>query len=284
MSDRRTATAAEPDRRVASPRYETLAISERDGVGLLLLSRPEAANAMSPQMLCELPHATAWLADTAPFRALVVSGVGETFSCGGDLEILAGLAGDPEVDVAADSRERIDQLNRAILNLRRIRYPVVAAVNGLAAGSGFALALACDQRMASTRAVFSAGYGRLGLTPDGGLSYFLPRLLGEVRALSLLIADRRIKAHEAERVGLVGEVVQPDELLAQAHTRARRLAALSPRYTATVKRLIDESSQHTLAEHLQRERHAFADATASVDFLRGAEALFAGRRPSFRDE
>lgn len=266
------------------PSYETLELRASGDVGLLMLARPGAANAMSPTMLDELPRAFAWLADRSPFHALVIGGQGEDFSCGGDLRILAALAGDPEIDVAADSRRRIEQLHAAILDLRRIRYPVVAAVNGLAAGSGFALALACDQRVASTRAVFSAGYGRLGLTPDGGLSYLLPRLLGEVQALSLLIGDQRLKAHEAARIGLVSDVVEPGELLERALARARRLSLLAPRYSATVKRLVGESFQHTLREHLRRERDAFAEASASMDFRRGVEASFAGRRADFRGD
>jgi 2-(1,2-epoxy-1,2-dihydrophenyl)acetyl-CoA isomerase len=267
-----------------APAYETLELTARDGVGVLTLMRPTAGNAMCPTMLRELPEATAWLADQAALRALVITGEGAAFSSGGDLQILSGLATQRGFDIAADSRRRIDQLHQAILNLRRIEYPVVAAVNGLAAGSGFALALACDQRIASTRAVFTAAYGRVGLTPDGGLTYLLPRLVGEVRALAILIGDDIIRAPEAAKLGLVDAVVEPEVLLDTALGRARRLATLAPRYTATLKRLLGESFHHTLAEHLQRERHAFAEASASKDFIRGADAVLAGKRPCFRGE
>src|SRR5947209_6177409 len=119
------------------PELETLSISSRGEVGVLTLDRPEQLNAMSPTMLRELPVATAWLADEAPFRAIVLSGAGDSFSLGGDLDALRELLEDPAVDIAADCRTRIDQLHQAILNLRRIAVPVVAAVDGIAAGSGF---------------------------------------------------------------------------------------------------------------------------------------------------
>ena len=276
LDSRPELTAAEP------PCFETLRFDlEDDGIGVLTLDRPSEGNAMSPTMLRELPEATAWLADRAPLRGLVLTGAGESFSVGGDLSALKDILDAADIDVAADCRFRVDQLHQAVLNLRRIRVPLVAAVNGLAAGSGFALALACDDRIASDRAAFTAAYGRVGLTPDGGLSYFLPRAVGEMKARSWLLGDALIRAKTALQEGMVSRIVPADELVDAARRRARRLADLAPRYTAITKMLVARSLQSSLAEQLQLERHSFADSAATVDFRRGIKAYFSGARATF---
>ncbi len=266
------------------PSFQTLKLAITDAIATLTLARPEHLNAMSPSMLAELPVATAWLAETERIRALIVTGEGDSFCVGGDLAVLSRLARQEGLDIHADTHARIGQLNQAIVNLSRIPYPVIAAVNGPAAGSGFALALVCDQRLASTTATFTAGYGRLGLTPDGGLSYLLPRMLGERQAMAILIADERIKAREAKRIGLVSDIVDPLELPELAVRRARRLAQLSPRYLATLKQLVGASARRSLTGQLEHERREFAAATASSDFLRGADALAQGVRPDFQGD
>lgn len=267
---------------ISVPAFEALTIELRDDdVAVLTLDRPEHQNAMDPTMLRELPVATAWLADEAPARAVVVTGAGEAFSLGGDLGSLAEIRAAPEIDIAADCRIRIDQLHQAILNVRRTSRPVVAAVNGTAAGSGFSLALACDERIACDRAVFMAAYGRIGLSPDGGMTYLLPRALGELRALELLLGDEVVRAKRALEEGLVSRLVPADDLVDAACRRALRLAGLAPGYTRRTKELVARSFHSTLAEHLQLERLGFAEAAASDDFGRGLEAHAAGRRPQF---
>jgi 2-(1,2-epoxy-1,2-dihydrophenyl)acetyl-CoA isomerase len=263
------------------PELETLSITDDDGVGILTLDRPEDDNAMSPAMLRELPVATAWLRDESPFSALVVTGAGRTFSLGGDLSELERILDTPGTDMAGDCMTRVGQLNEAILNLRAIERPVVAAVNGLAAGSGFALALACDDRVASDRAAFTPAYGKVGLSPDGGLSYLLPRLVGELRARALLLNDELVRAERALAEGIVSRVVAPDQLLTVAVRRARRIGAMAPHYVTATKRLLAHSLESTLEQQLEREREAFAAGAATDDFRRGLEAHFAGRRATF---
>jgi 2-(1,2-epoxy-1,2-dihydrophenyl)acetyl-CoA isomerase len=265
----------------AIPSFATLTITEDDGIGVLTLDRPTHLNAMSPTMLAELPIATAWLADEAPFRALVVTGAGTAFSSGGDVDALRRILDTPGVDIGSDCRLRLGHLHQSVLSLRRIPYPVVAAVNGLAAGSGFSLALACDDRIASERAAFAAAYGQLGLSPDAGMSYLLPRMVGELRALTLLLDDRPIRAPRAHELGLVSQVVGQDELLTAAHRRASRLAGLAPHYVREVKDLVGRSFHSTLAEQLEHERLAFARGAAGSDFRIGLEAAEQGRRPRF---
>ena len=155
------------------PELKTLKI-EADGpngaLGTLTLNRPDDMNAMSPELIYELTVAAAWLADRAPFRALVVTGAGGAFSAGGDINWFQKGLDDPGHDLPSDVRRGAEVLHQAIIDLRRIPYPVIAAVNGPAAGAGFSLALACDIRIAANTAFFAPAYGR-----DGGSGPRVPR-------------------------------------------------------------------------------------------------------------
>ena len=158
-------------------------------------------------MIGELTVAFAWLADRAPLRALIVTGAGKAFCAGGDVTWFRKGVEDEEIDLPSEVRRGAEALHAAIVDLRRIPYPVIAAVNGPAAGAGFSLALACDTRIASESAFFACAYGRIGASPDGGMTYFLPRVVGPSRALELLLDDPNMSAAEALEEGLVREVV-----------------------------------------------------------------------------
>ena len=152
---------------------------EIDGeVGTLTLDRPKVLNAMSPDLIAELVVAAAWLADRAPLRALIVTGEGRAFSAGGDVDLVQAGLEESGAYLSADVRRGADVLHQAIVDFRRIPYPVIAAVNGVAAGAGFSLALMCDTRIAAEEAAFVCAYGRIGASPDGGMTYFLPRMVG----------------------------------------------------------------------------------------------------------
>ena len=152
---------------------------EIDGeIGTLTLDRPKVLNAMSPELIAELVTAAAWLADRAPLRALIVTGEGRAFSAGGDVTWFKRGLEESGAYLSADVRRGADVLHQAIVDFRRIPYPVIAAVNGVAAGAGFSLALMCDTRIASDEAAFVCAYGRIGASPDGGMTYFLPRMVG----------------------------------------------------------------------------------------------------------
>jgi 2-(1,2-epoxy-1,2-dihydrophenyl)acetyl-CoA isomerase len=263
------------------PPWRDLRIAVTDGWGTLTLHRPERRNAMSTTMLAELPDATAYLVDEAALRGLVITGAGDAFSVGGDLDTLRSHLHDPSADVAAISRANVDQLQQAILNIRRMPFPVVAAVNGLAAGSGFGLALACDDRVASSRATFMAAFGSVGLSPDAGLTYLLPRIVGDARARAIILGDEVLRARQSKRLGLVSEIVEQDQLQAAALRRLRRLTRWAPRSIAATKQLLQSAWHDGFADHLECERHLFADACATADFREGVEAFHAGRRPRF---
>jgi 2-(1,2-epoxy-1,2-dihydrophenyl)acetyl-CoA isomerase len=265
------------------PELSTLRI-EIDGaqLGTLTLDRPDAFNAMSPEMIGELTVAFAWLADRAPLRALIITGSGKAFCAGGDVNwFQRGVASD-EIDLPSEVRRGAEALHAAIVDLRRIPYPVIAAVNGPAAGAGFSLALACDIRISSEAAFYACAYGRIGASPDGGMTYFLPRVVGPSRALELLINDPNLSAEDALAEKLVAEVVAPDELMERARAKAEKLAAKAPHYVRMAKILCGQSIENSLTEHLQLERHGIADSMATEDLRNGVEAFFGGGTPEFK--
>jgi enoyl-CoA hydratase/carnithine racemase len=264
------------------PELSTLRIEIDGEVGTLTLDRPDAFNAMSPEMIGELTVAFAWLADQAPLRALIVTGAGKAFCAGGDVNWFKTGVESDEIDLPAQVRRGAEALHQAIVDLRRIPYPVIAAVNGPAAGAGFSLALACDIRIASEAAFFACAYGRIGASPDGGMTYFLPRVVGPSRALELLLNDPNMKAQDALEEGLVSEVVAPGELSERSRAKAEKLAAKAPYYVRMAKHLVGQSIENNLTEHLQLERHGIADSMATEDLRNGVEAFFNGDTPEFK--
>jgi len=263
------------------PTMNTLSIAIDGEIGTLTLERPESLNAMSPEMLGELVLASGWLADRATLRALIVTGSGRAFSAGGDVNWFRGGLDDPDLDLPSDVRRGADVLHQAIVDFRRIPYPVIGAINGVAAGAGFSLALMCDLRIASAEAAFVCAYGRIGASSDGGMTYFLPRVVGPARALELLLEDPLLSADRALELGLVSEVVAAEELHEAARAKAEYLAEKAPHYVRMAKQLVGQSLDNTLADHLQLERHGIADSMATEDLREGVTAFFEGREAKF---
>ena len=266
---------------LSPPELETLELEIDGDIGVLTLNRPEAFNAMSPQMILEMTVAFAWLADRSRLRGLIVTGAGKAFCAGGDVNTFKDGVQSEEVDLPSEVRRGAEALHQAIVDLRRIPFPVIAAVNGPAAGAGFSLALACDTRIASEAAFFACAYGRIGASPDGGMTYFLPRVVGPSRALELLLDDPNMSAQEALAERLVSEVVPAEELMDRARERAAKLAAKAPYYVRMAKQLTGVSIENSLTEHLQLERHGIADSMATEDLRIGVEAFFGGGKPEF---
>jgi len=267
---------------VNPPELNTLRIEIDGELGTLTLDRPDAFNAMSPEMIVELGTAFAWLADQAPLRGLIVTGAGDAFCSGGDVNTFKAGAEDDSIDLPAQVRRGAEALHTAIVDLRRIPYAVIAALNGPAAGAGFSLALACDFRIASEKAFLACAYGRIGASPDGGMTYFLPRIVGPSRALEILLEDPNMKMDQALAEGLVSEVVAPDELMDAARAKAEKLAKMAPHYVKMAKRLCGVSIENGITEHLQLERHGIADSMGTEDLREGAVAFFSGEKPVFK--
>ncbi len=264
------------------PELSTMRIEVDGEIGTLTLDRPGTFNAMSPEMIVELGTAFAWLADQAPLRALILTGSGHAFCSGGDVNTFKAGVEEDQAALSAQVRRGAEALHTAIVDLRRIPYAVVCALNGPAAGAGFSLALACDIRIASEKAFLACAYGRIGASPDGGMTYFLPRVVGPSRALELLLEDANMTAAEALEEGLVSEVVGPDELMEAARVKAEKLAAKAPHYVKMSKRLCGVSIENSITEHLQLERHGIADSMGTEDLREGAIAFFSGETPVFK--
>jgi len=268
----------------APPDLETLKIEVDGDVGSLTLDRPDSLNAMSPELIGELTVAAAWLADRAPIRALVVDRRRPRLLLGWGRQLVQarrrGGRGGPALRGAPRRRGPAP----GDVDFRRIPYPVIAAINGPAAGAGLSLALSCDIRIASEDAFFAIAYGRIGASPDGGMTYFLPRVVGPAKALELALNDPNLDAKAALALGLVSEVVPGDELLARAGAKAEKLAAKAPHYVRMAKALLHESIENSLTEHLQLERHGIADSMGTEDLRKGVTAFFAGEQPLFKGE
>ena len=270
-------TAASP----TPPELETIRIDIDGEIGTLTLDRPEVLNAMSPELIGELVTAAGWLADRARLRGLVVTGAGRAFSAGGDVTwFKRGLEESGEY-LSADVRRGAEVLHQAIVDFRRIPYPVIGAINGVAAGAGFSLALMCDLRIASEEAAFVCAYGRIGASPDGGMTYFLPRVVGPARAIELLLEDPILSAEAAREEGIVREVVPAGRLLDAARERAEEVASRAPHYVRMSKFLVGQSLENGLTEHLQLERHGIADSMATEDLREGVGAFLEGRQATF---
>jgi 2-(1,2-epoxy-1,2-dihydrophenyl)acetyl-CoA isomerase len=263
------------------PQLNTMRIEIDGEIGTLTLDRPDAFNAMSPELIGEMTVAFAWLADRAPLRGLIVTGAGKAFCAGGDVTWFRKGVEAGEVDLPSEVRRGAEVLHQAIVDLRRIPYPVIAAVNGPAAGAGFSLALACDIRIAAGTAFFAPAYGRIGASPDGGMTYFLPRVLGPSKALELLLEDPNLSAEDAKELGLVSEVVGAEEVMQRARVKAEELAKKAPHYVRMAKLLCGVSLDNSLTEHLQLERHGIADSMATEDLRNGVETFFSGGTPEF---
>jgi 2-(1,2-epoxy-1,2-dihydrophenyl)acetyl-CoA isomerase len=268
---------------ISPPELETIRIEIDGEIGTLTLDRPDALNAMSPELIAEFTEAAAWLADRAPLRALIVTGAGDrAFCAGGDVNWFRRGVEDDDVDLPSSVRRGAEVLHQGIVDFQRIPYPVIAAVNGAAAGAGFSLALACDLRIASEDSAFVIAYGRIGASPDGGMTYFLPRVVGPAKAKQLLLEDPMISPADALELGLVSYVVPADRLMDEARAKAEELAAKAPHYIRMSKLLANTSLDHSLTEHLQIERHGIADSMATDDLRDGVTAFFAGEQPEFK--
>ncbi|MGH2993740.1 MAG: enoyl-CoA hydratase/isomerase family protein [Solirubrobacterales bacterium] len=268
---------------VSPPKLKTLRIDIDGEIGTLTLDRPDALNAMSPELIAEFTEAAAWLADRAALRALIVTGSGErAFSAGGDVNWFRRGVEDDDIDLPSSVRRGAEVLHQGIVDFQRIPYPVIAAVNGAAAGAGFSLALACDIRIASEDSFFVVAYGRIGASPDGGMTYFLPRVVGPAKAKQLLLEDPMISPADALELGLVSYVVPADKLMDAARAKAEELAAKAPHYVRMAKLLANVSLDNSLTEHLQVERHGIADSMGTEDLRDGVTAFFAGEEPEFK--
>lgn len=256
--------------------YDTLDL-ERDGsVASVRLARPEHLNSLTQQAAEELRDAAADLREDEQVRCIVLSGTDDAFSAGADLHQLAGDATDePAI------RQLASTVHEAILQLYRAEKPVVAGVDGTAAGAGFGLALCGDVVLASEEARFEYAYPRIGLTGDGGSTFFLPRLVGLRRAKEIALLDDPIGPRRAVELGIATEVVAAGDFDERLSELASRLASGPTTAFGEVKRLLTESFERSLEDQLAAETTAIARATRTDDYARGHDAFGTDEDPEF---
>jgi len=248
-------------------------LTSRDGAVLTItLNRPDVLNALNGAVHAALAGALKEARDEA-VRAVVITGAGRGFCVGQDLAEFGAMP-----DVADSLRRRYHPNIRAI---RELEKPVIAAVNGPAAGAGMSLACACDIRVAADGATFVPAFINIGLVPDSGGTFFVTRLLGYARAFEWLCSGRRLTAAEAHAWGLVAEVVETERLAERVAELAAELAALPTRGVGMTKRLLDRASTAALYEQLEREAQLQSAATQTDDFREGVAAFLEKRTPEF---
>jgi 2-(1,2-epoxy-1,2-dihydrophenyl)acetyl-CoA isomerase len=255
--------------------YSTLLLDIRAGVAHIRLNRPDAYNGLNLTMAEELADAALRCGNDPAVRAVLLSGEGRVFSAGGDLNDFTarGSGIKPYIE------ELTAAFHLAVSRLVRMAPPVIAAVQGSAAGGGMSLAIACDLVVAAESARFTMAYTRIGLCPDGSSSYFLPRLVGLKRALDLILTNRVLGAQEALEWGLVSRVVPDAELMSEAETLARNLAAGPTAAFGLSKRLVQSGWTETLETQMALETQAISSLTASDDAREGIQA-FLEKRPA----
>jgi len=252
---------------------------EADGaVATITFDRPDALNALTIPIKVALLDALRSIGEDRSIRAVILTGAGRAFCAGQDL----AERDDPDAPpLDVELRERYNPIVRAI---RALDQPVIAAVNGVAAGAGASLAFACDLRIASADARFVLAFGRIGLVPDSGATWFLPRLVGAARAAEIALVGDPIDADEALRIGLVDRVVPPDTLMAEARAMADRLAAGAPRALAMTKHALQRSWSIDLDAALEDEARLQGEAGATSDHAEGLAAFREKRPPRFTGE
>ncbi|HEX2909953.1 MAG TPA: enoyl-CoA hydratase-related protein [Chloroflexia bacterium] len=257
-------------------KYETILYEmAAPGIARVTLSRPEALNSFTGQMLAELTDAWKRLAQDKEVRCVLVSGAGRAFCAGQDLRANPEAIQDLQTWLANTYRPMLSALEA-------IRKPTIAVVNGVAAGAGFSLTLACDFRVASSKARFIPAFGKIALVPDSGMSYFLPRLVGFSRALEVVGANRDLTAEEALAWGMVNRVSAPEQLEETALAFATQLAQAAPVAYALTRQMFHRSNNMDLMTALMMEEEYQGQAGSTDDFKEGLAAFEQKRAPEFK--
>ncbi|HET9363481.1 MAG TPA: enoyl-CoA hydratase-related protein [Candidatus Angelobacter sp.] len=255
---------------------EPVLFEVRDNVAHITLNRAHAGNSIDLSMAKELMAVSLECERDKSVRAVLLRGAGNDFCFGGDVKIFAAQA-----ELASYLREVTSYLHLAVSRFARLNAPVIAAVQGAAAGGGFSLAISCDLVLAADSATFLMAYTRIGMAPDGGSSYFLPRLVGLKRALELTLTNRVLSAREACEWGLVTEIVAADKLTGRAEELARSLAQGPTSALGAAKRLLHSGWNQSLETQMEWESRAIAEASGTADGKEGIRAFVEKRKAKF---
>lgn len=267
---------------------EELLFEKRDSIAILTLNRPEKFNALNPTLRDGIVRVCQDVQRDDDVRVMIITGAGPAFCSGADLS--NKLKDQPSNPVLSASGAAVAKTRRYItapighysLAIRNLEKPVIAAVNGIAAGGGLGIVLACDIRIASDKARFGAIWVRRGLVPDAGATYLLPQIVGLSKACELMFKGTIIDAKEAERIGLVNLIVSPDELMKRAEEMAAQIAQNAPIALEWAKKIIYMGPNNSLESHLYLESAAQRICSQSEDFKEGVRSFMEKRNPVFK--
>jgi 2-(1,2-epoxy-1,2-dihydrophenyl)acetyl-CoA isomerase len=254
----------------------------KDGIARLTLNRPQQLNALNEALGRELIDLTGRIEHDPAVRCVVLQGAGDHFCAGGDITMFRELAKQPPRERQRHEREFLHGIHVAILSLAEMPKPVLARVQGAAAGIGLSFVLLADLAIAADDAKFTLAYNQIGLSPDGSSSYFLPRTVGLKKAMEIAFLGERFDAKTALSLGIVNRVVPRAELDAAVEAMAQRLAAGATQAIGRTKALFRRSSRASLADQLAAEVEHFAASAATDDFVEGANAFLEKRPPRFK--
>lgn len=254
----------------------------KDGIGWITLNRPESLNALSPEMTDGLIAVTARFEKDPAVRAVVIRGAGTHFMAGGDIKgFHKSLTEDRERHLA-NFEMRVVKAHQTIYQIRRMAKPVLASVQGAAAGFGLSLILNCDLAIAADDAFFTLAYRHIGLSADGGATYFLPRIVGERKALEIALLGERFTAQEAKDNNILNWIVPKDKLADETAKMARKLADGPTFALGVAKKLIRSSLDNSWDEHSHREAEGLAACAATDDHFEGLNAFLEKRKAAFK--
>lgn len=259
--------------------FNTIEFTVNSGVATLTLNRPKALNSFTMEMHGEVREAMAQVIDDASIRCLVITGAGRGFCAGQDLGDRAVSADDAPPDLGESVEKNYNPLIRSIMNLPK---PVICAVNGVAAGAGSSIALACDIVLAARSASFIQVFCKIGLVPDSGGTWNLPRAVGLARAKGLAMLGDRLPAETAEEWGLIWKCIDDDSLQEETQKMARYFATQPTRALGRIKKLLNESGTNTLYEQTELEKEAMQELGQSDDYREGVAAFMEKRPPVFK--
>jgi len=265
---------------MSAPSYETITYEKSEGVAFITLNRPDVLNAVNEKMGQELLDSLRAAERDSEVRCVVITGKGRAFCAGEDIR---DLRGDYERGVNPKLGQRLlHKYNPIIRRIRHMEKPVIAAVNGVAAGAGAGIAYSCDLRIASDTAKFIQAFIRVGLAPDSGTSFFLPRLVGFSKAMELSLTGEELSSKDAERFGLVSKVVPTDQLMSTTKDIAIKLATGPTKAIGLTKRALNKSISADLETVLQYESYIQEIAGATSDHIEAVKAFFEKRKPIFK--
>ena len=261
--------------------YQNILFQIESGIARLTLNRPDKLNSFTQAMHLEVRHALALTATDPSVRVLLLTGAGRAFCAGQDLSDRAVEPGTQGVDLGDSVEQYYAPL---VLSLKALPMPVICAVNGVAAGAGANLALACDIVLAARSASFIEVFCKLGLIPDTGGTWHLPRLIGQARAMGLAMLGEKLPAETAEQWGLIWKCVPDAALMGEANAMAAHFAVAPTKGLAFTKKALQASDANTLPEQLKLEASLMRELGHSHDYKEGVAAFIAKRPPSFRGE